>query len=201
MTMGAKMQLSKIGVAAFLAATGLLISAPASAQDTTPSQSDSAPAAPEKPAENAPASPDDQAAPDSPSAPEAESDDAASANDARPVDGDPLAISTEIVLLRVIGPWTDGDSKGFSRVVSRVSGGKLNLYVQWIGADGKTTQTAEVDGAQNVPQLALSEIRVEAGDEDSGVYFDTPEDAQGFRETYVLIIGRPGEARFGPATN
>lgn len=201
--MGTMKQL-RLGAVALFAAAGALASLPASAQDTTPSQSESAPAVPAPdtadPADQA--APDEQAAPGGGSAePQTDDDGADQANDARPVEGDPLAISTEIVLLRVVGPWTDGDAKGFSRVVARVSGGQLNLYVQWIGADGKATQTAEVDGAQLVPQLALSEIRVEAGDEDSGVYFDTPEDSQGFRETYVLIIGRPGEARFGPATN
>jgi hypothetical protein len=174
-------------------ATLLLIpGTPVSAQDTTPGQTVSPPqTAPESP-EPAPAAPPAE----SPAEP-----DAGATNDARAIDGDPLAISPEVVLLRVVGPWKDGDRRGFSRVVARVSGGELKLYVQWIDQAGGIAQSAEIDGAEGVPQLALAEVRVDAGGEDSAVYFDTPADAQGFRETYVLIIERLGEARFGPATN
>lgn len=197
MPTGSKLELSARIAGALLIGFGLSATLPAAAQDTTPSQRD-APSAADP--DTVPA-PETEAVPSERAAPSPDTAEREPTNDARPVAGDPLAISTDIVLLRVVGPWTDEDQRGFSRVIARVSGGQLNLFVQWIKADGKAIETAEVDGAQHVPQLALSEIRIEAGDEDSAVYFDTPRDSQGFRETYVLIIERPGQARFGPATN
>ena len=172
--------------------TALAFSAPAAAQDTTPGQTNAAP----------PTAAERESQQDAPPAQEPAAEEApAAANDARPLDSDPLNISSEIVLLRVVGPWKEDDRQGFSRVVARVSGGELKLYVQWIDQAGEIAQSAEVDGAEGVPQLALAETRVDAGAEDSAVYFDTPADQQGFRETYVLIIERLGEVRFGPATN
>lgn len=40
--------------------------------------------------------------------------------------------------------------------------------------------------------------------EDQGgvtVFLDTVPDADDIRDTWVLIVGAPGEVRFGPATN
>lgn len=111
------------------------------------------------------------------------------------------SLSNEIALLRIVGPWQAEGKKGFIRVVGTTSGGRLTLYAQWITQSGEVFATAEIPEAAEKPELALGDIRVEAGDPESSVYFDTLPDAQGFRETFVLMLGFPGEARFGPATN
>lgn len=194
---------------AALAAFTILVSAPpALAQDVTPQQNP-APSVPESDAGNPPAA-GEGTAQEAPAA-SAQSDakeNAETEGDVKPsgaaksLSENPLAtLSPEIVMLRAVGPWVDGDRKGFSRVVAVASGGSLKLYVQWIDQKGEVVETAELESAAQTPQLALAEVRVDAGDEDSSVYFDTPPDAQGFRETYVLIIERPGEARLGPAMN
>ena len=112
------------------------------------------------------------------------------------------AVSHEVVLVRVAGPWSSEGRNGLSRIVATITGGKLSLYVQWL-ADGnnRVVETRELPGAADAPQLALATIRTERDADGTVLYMDAPEDEQGFQETYVLIIGAPGEARFGPATN
>lgn len=111
------------------------------------------------------------------------------------------ALAVDIVLVRAIGPWSQDGRKGFSRVVAIASGKGLLLYAQWLESNGEVFESKELEGADAAPELALGDIRIETGPEDSSVYFDTPPDRQGMRETYVLVIGQPGDARFGPATN
>jgi len=111
------------------------------------------------------------------------------------------ALPSELLMLRAIGPWKTADAKGFVRLVALAEDNKLNFYVQWIDDSGKVVETKKLEGADQAPQLALADIRVETGEEESSVYLDTPKDAQGFSQTYVLVLGEPGKAQFGPATN
>ena len=111
------------------------------------------------------------------------------------------ALPSELLMLRAIGPWKTADAKGFVRLVALAEDNKLNFYVQWIDDSGKVVETKKLEGADQAPQLALADIRVETGEDESSVYLDTPKDAQGFSQTYVLVLGEPGKAQFGPATN
>ncbi|MFC5068293.1 hypothetical protein [Flaviflagellibacter deserti] len=111
------------------------------------------------------------------------------------------SVPTDVVMVRVVGPWEADGRKGFSRLVATAFGGQLSMHVQWISDAGEIVATQELEGSAEAPQLALATVRAENGKDNSAVYFDTPEDAQGFRETFVLIVGQPGDARFGPATN
>lgn len=111
------------------------------------------------------------------------------------------ALPSELLMLRPIGPWKTADAKGFVRLAALAEDNKLNFYVQWIDDSGKVVETKRLEGADQAPQLALADIRVETGEDESSVYLDTPKDAQGFSQTYVLVLGEPGKAQFGPATN
>lgn len=111
------------------------------------------------------------------------------------------ALPSELLMLRAIGPWKTDDAKGFVRLVALAQDNALNFYVQWIDDSGKVVETKKLEGADQAPQLALADIRVETGEDESSVYLDTPKDAQGFSQTYVLVLGEPGKAQFGPATN
>jgi hypothetical protein len=111
------------------------------------------------------------------------------------------ALPSQVLMLRAVGPWKTADNKGFVRLVALAEDSALNFYVQWIDDSGKLIETKKLEGADQAPQLALADIRIETGGEESSVYLDTPRDAQGFSQTYVLILGEPGKAQFGPATN
>lgn len=188
-----------------------LTASPSLAQ--TPPAAPSTTTGPAAPAEPAPTPPDATAPPPAPqpTAPQAATPDAAtpfSDIKAAPNSADAdnsadagLGIPTDILMVRVLGPWAADGGTGFSRAIGRVSAGALQLYVQWVSDEGEIIQTQEIEQESETPQLALASVRSETGDEESAVYFDTPQDEQGFRETFVLIVGAPGSASFGPATN
>jgi hypothetical protein len=185
---------------------GLVFAAPVAAQDTTPSatgrpaQQQKQPVRQIKPGPApSPATPQ-AVAPAPTAAPTAPTPTAPAATPA----GQPPSIGsvpTDVVMVRVVGPWDADGRKGFSRLVASAFGGQLSMTVQWISDTGEIVATQELEGSAEAPQLALATVRAENGKDNSAVYFDTPEDAQGFRETFVLIVGQPGDARFGPATN
>lgn len=135
-------------------------------------------------------------------APEAKDDAAAAASSGgEAVPAALTSLPSEVLMLRAIGPWKTADAKGFVRLVALAQDNKLDFYVQWIDDSGKVVETKRLEGADQAPQLALADIRVETGEDESSVYLDTPKDAQGFSQTYVLVLGEPGKAQFGPATN
>jgi hypothetical protein len=192
-------------VLALVLASGLI--APPSLAQTPPT----APATRTEPAAPAPSGADQGGAPQ-PSAPQAPTPESATPfSDPPPAEADKdaaessadegLGVPTDILMVRVLGPWAADGSSGFSRAIGKVSSGTLQLYVQWVSDEGEIIQTHEIEQEAETPQLALASVRSETGDEESAVYFDTPQDDQGFRETFVLIVGAPGSARFGPATN
>jgi hypothetical protein len=132
---------------------------------------------------------------------------AAQAEDA-PAPPPPAAVaglSTDIAVVRVIGPWSTGEQRGYSRLVEVLSGGALSLYVQWIahggaGAD-QVVQTMKVDGAAAVPSLPLAGIRVDAGPDDAEVMFQLAPKAGADVQNWVLDVGPPGQAQFGKASH
>ena len=50
------------------------------------------------------------------------------------------AIGTDVLLVRVAGPWETADQKGFSRMIAKATGGKLALSVEWVADDGAIVQ-------------------------------------------------------------
>lgn len=105
------------------------------------------------------------------------------------------AAGPEVVLVRVAGPWQADGQRGFSRLVGTAAADGVTLIVEWISDAGelvRSTPLAAPSGSQN---LALARVHGETGANDSIVYFDTGDD------TFVLTVGAPGEAKFGPATN
>jgi hypothetical protein len=204
-----------------LVASGLALAStlPVLAQGTTPQP---VPPAASNPAAPQPATPDAPPALTSPEAPAEAAPPAPAASDTAPAVSEtspfsstaakadpalgstrvaPLNIPTDIVIVRVLGPWSAEGKTGFSRTIGKVSAGNLSLYVEWVTDEGDVVETTQIEESAETPQLALATIRSDTGDEESEVYFETPEDAQGFRETFVLMVGKPGDARFGPATN
>ncbi|GGE43961.1 hypothetical protein GCM10007276_21360 [Agaricicola taiwanensis] len=113
-------------------------------------------------------------------------------------------IDPTVFAVRVVGPWSEGDLQGFSRVVLVAEGDTPKLYVQWVEqpSEGEPNIIATIEIAQVAEEkLVFGDIRVEASQNDASVFLDTRVDVQGFRETYVLNVGAPGRAQFGPATN
>ena len=106
------------------------------------------------------------------------------------------SVSPDIVVVRVAGPWETASDRGFSRLVGQAAGGQLALSVEWISDTGNVVQAVRLPMPPGAENLALARARGEAGQADSAVYFDTPGG-----DTFVLVVGAPGEARFGPATN
>ncbi len=106
------------------------------------------------------------------------------------------AAAPDVVLVRVAGPWQTATDNGISRLVARSSGGQIMLNVEWISNAGQIVQSMPLNAAPGTENLPLARVRGETGPADSAVYFDT---AGG--ETFALIVGAPGEARFGPASN
>lgn len=106
------------------------------------------------------------------------------------------SLAPDIVLVRVAGPWETATDRGFSRLIGRQAGNRLSLVVEWISDGGQTVQSMPLDAPEGSGGLALARMRSETGPADSAVYFDTPDG-----DTFVLVAGPPGEARFGPASN
>lgn len=176
---------SLLSVAALAA---LLASSAAFAQTApAPSPSPQAPAEkvdpdPVKPEEPAPAAPEE---------PEAEA----------PAD-DPLGVAANVTVARVASPWSTADGKGFSRVIGVIDGTRQRFYAQWLTEpDGRVIETREIED-NDAARLTFGDIRAERGSTGGVTLFlDTQPDRDGLRDTWVLILGAPGEIRFGPAMN
>ena len=106
------------------------------------------------------------------------------------------SVSPDIVVVRVAGPWETANDRGFSRLVGQAAGGQLALSIEWISDSGSIVKAMPLPMPPGAENLALARARGETGPADSAVYFDTPGG-----DTFVLVVGAPGEARFGPATN
>jgi hypothetical protein len=105
-------------------------------------------------------------------------------------------VQSDVFLVHVVGKWQDGGRHGLSRLVGLNHGGAVQLLAQWLDAAGATVATAELEGTGELPALPLADVRVDRSGTEMEVFFDLPDGA-----LYVATIGRPGEARFGPATN
>ena len=106
------------------------------------------------------------------------------------------AAAPDVVLVRVAGPWQTAQGSGISRLVGRSAGGRVSLAVEWISDAGQIVQSMPLAPAPGIENLPLARVRGETGQTDSAVYFDTSGG-----DTFALIVGAPGEARFGPASN
>jgi hypothetical protein len=106
------------------------------------------------------------------------------------------AVQSDVFLVHVVGSWKDDGRHGFSRLVGLNSGGAVRLFAQWLDAAGATVATTELEGTGELPALPLADVRVDRSGSEVEVFFDLPDGA-----LYVATIGRPGEGRFGPATN
>jgi len=121
---------------------------------------------------------------------------AARAQIAQPSPGSTSGIGADVVMLRVAGPWQSGGQRGVSRLIATAGGGRVGLSVEWIsdaGAIVRALPLAVPPGAEHVP---LARTRNDTGGGESVVYFDTPDG-----DSFVLMVGAPGVAKFGPASN
>lgn len=115
---------------------------------------------------------------------------------------DEIGVPAKVWAVRIAGGWEADGRKGFSRLIGSFESGGQKLTVQWLAEpDGRivAAKTLEDEEAQ---KLTFGDFRAEP--EDSGgvtMFLDTIPDRDGLRDTWVLVIGAPGEARFGPATN
>ena len=115
---------------------------------------------------------------------------------------DRIGIPARVWAMRIVGGWEANGQKGFSRVIGTFEGDRQRLTVQWLAEpDGRVISAVELDD-EEAAKLTFGDMRAEP--EDRGgvtMFLDTLRDADGLSDTWVLVIGEPGEARFGPATN
>jgi hypothetical protein len=117
------------------------------------------------------------------------------------ISADNAAVPAAVFVLRRAGPWEADGVKGFSRVVGIMDGNKQRFYAQWLAADdGHIVATKEV-ADDEAAKLTFGDVRAEPGDEGVTVFLDTEPDKDGMRDTWVMVLGAPGDVRFGPATN
>lgn len=113
-------------------------------------------------------------------------------------------LDVSVINVRIVGPWSTADGRGFSRVVLTVTQDTPHLYVQWVerplDAEPHVLMTVEIEDVAR-DRLLFGDMRVEADENDAEVVMDTVPGADGLRQTYVLLIGEPSNVRFGPATN
>lgn len=123
-------------------------------------------------------------------------------NFAQPPAGDAIGIPARVWAVRIAGGWEADGKRGFSRVIGSFEGEKQKLVVQWLAEpDGRVIESKELED-EEAAKVTFGDMR--ADPEDRGgvtVFIDTLRDADGLSDTWVLVIGGPGEARFGPATN
>lgn len=145
------------------------------------------PSAPPEKIDPGPMRPEEPAPPAKPDAPQAAED--------------PLGVAPNVFAARIAAPWEGAEGKGFSRVIGVIDGDRQRFYVQWLKEpDGAIVQTKELEDAE-AAKLTFGDVRAEASDTGVSVFMDTAPDKDGIRDTWVLIIGEPGDTRFGPATN
>jgi hypothetical protein len=100
------------------------------------------------------------------------------------------------VLVRVIGAWQANGQSGFSRLVATGSGNRVALTVEWIGSQNTVVHAQPLEAPPGAEQLPVARIRNQGGGGQTSVTFDTPAG-----DTFILVVGAPGQASFGPATN
>jgi len=167
--------------------------APAFAQTPPPPAPPASPTAPPDKIDPGPVRPERPAPPDggapSPSA------------DAAPKTDEVLGVPAQVIALRVGGPWEADGKRGFSRVIGVLNGDRQRFYVQWLEEpDFRVVETKELQDP-DAAELTFGDVRAEPADTGVTVFLDTIPDKDGMRDTWVIVIGEPGDARFGPATN
>ncbi|BCJ90721.1 hypothetical protein IZ6_14560 [Terrihabitans soli] len=106
------------------------------------------------------------------------------------------SVSPSVVMVRVIGAWQAAGRQGFSRVVALGSANRITLSVEWIGPDNSVVQALPLQVPPGAEQIPVARMRNQGGGGQTSVFFDTPAG-----DTFVLVVGGPGQANFGPATN
>ncbi|MFC3693820.1 hypothetical protein [Chenggangzhangella methanolivorans] len=126
----------------------------------------------------------------------------AGASEAPAAGGDRIGVPARVWAMRIAGGWEANGQKGFSRVIGTFEGDRQKLTVQWLAEpDGRVVNAVELND-EEAAKLTFGDMRAEP--EDRGgvtMFIDTLRDADGLSDTWVLVIGEPGDARFGPATN
>ena len=120
----------------------------------------------------------------------------------QPVAGDKVGVPARVWAVRIAGGWEANGKKGFSRVIGAFEGDRQKLTVQWLAEpDGQVIDAVDLSDDE-AAKLTFGDIRAEP-EEKGGitVFLDTVPDNDGLRDTWVLVIGDPGDVRFGPATN
>ncbi|RXF73918.1 hypothetical protein [Hansschlegelia zhihuaiae] len=121
---------------------------------------------------------------------------------ANPAAMDAIGVPAKVWAVRIAGGWEADGKRGFSRVIGTFEGDAQRLTVQWLAEPDGRVVGSKVLEDEEAAKLTFGDMRAEP--EDRGgvtVFLDTLPDADGIRDTWVLIIGGPGEARFGPAMN
>lgn len=115
---------------------------------------------------------------------------------------DAIGVPAKVWALRIAGGWEADGKRGFSRVIGTFEGDRQKLTVQWLAEpDGRVVEAKELED-EEAAKLTFGDMRAEP--EDSGgvtMFLDTVPDRDGLRDSWVLVVGGPGDARFGPATN
>jgi hypothetical protein len=108
----------------------------------------------------------------------------------------PVSVSPSVVLVRVVGGFQSGGQSGFSRLVVLGSGNRVSLSVEWIGSQSTVIDSMPLQAPPGAEQIPVARIRNQGGGGETQVFFDTPAG-----DTFVLVVGGPGQASFGPASN
>lgn len=155
-----------------LLAGAALAQAPSPPATTPPDKIDPQPIAPDQPAQAAPAAADD------------------------------LGVPARVWAVRIAGGWEADGKRGFSRVIGSFEGDRQKLTVQWLAEPDARVVESKVLEDEEAAKLTFGDMRAEPGDQGGvTVFLDTVPDNDGLRDTWVLVLGAPGDARFGPATN
>jgi hypothetical protein len=121
---------------------------------------------------------------------------------AGPAAMDAIGVPAKVWAVRIAGGWEADGKRGFSRVIGTFEGDSQRLTVQWLAEpDGRVIDSKVLED-EEASKLTFGDMRAEPGERGGvTVFLDTLPDADGIRDTWVLILGGPGEARFGPAMN
>lgn len=139
--------------------------------------------------------------PDKPAAPDGKTEAPSPSADASTKPDDALGVPAQVTALRVAGPWQANGKRGFSRVIGVLDGDRQRFYVQWLeDPDFHVVETKELEDP-DAAELTFGDVRAEPADAGVTVFLDTVPDKEGMRDTWVVVIGEPGDVRFGPATN
>lgn len=150
----------------------------------------------------APALAQSRAQPPSPAPAEKVAPDPIQPDAAAPAARDEIGVPAHVWAVRIAGGWEADGGKGFSRVIGVFEGDRQKLVVQWLAEPDGRIVAAKVLDDEDAAKLTFGDMRAEPADQGGvTVFIDTVPDADDIRDTWVLVIGAPGDARFGPATN